>query len=370
MITAEEIQIDKNLLVAWLNEKRPVTILDIRPLKEREEWKIPGSIHADVYEKLKGNDRQALAEVRLDNQHPVVTVCAAGKMSLRAAEQLRQNGFDAWSLEGGMKAWNFAWNTATLLLPGVKIIQVRRSSKGCFSYIVGSKNEAMVIDAALDPHVYLELAKANGWSIKYVTDTHIHADYVSRSRELAKISQAKHLLLDETTVTFSFTPVKNGERIKVGDAILEVMHTPGHTLESTSFRLGDDMVFTGDTLFVDGVGRPDLKADPDEAISRSKLLYASLHRLLKLNPKTFVLPAHLSSAVPFDDQLITETIGNLKGKLDVLNLHEDAFVQYTTSRIPPTPPNYVTIASLNKRGEYEGYSPADLEAGANRCAIA
>jgi hypothetical protein len=92
--------------------------------------------------------------------------------------------------------------------------------------------------------------------------------------------------------------------------------------------------------------------------------------LLTLNPKTLVLPAHLATAVPFDGKLISATIESLKSKLDMLKLTESEFVKYTTSRIPPTPPNYLTIAGLNKQGSYEGYLPADLEAGANRCAIA
>jgi hypothetical protein len=83
-----------------------------------------------------------------------------------------------------------------------------------------------------------------------------------------------------------------------------------------------------------------------------------------------VLPAHLATAVPFNGKLIAETIGSLKQKLNMLKLSEDEFVKYTTSRIPPTPPNYLTIASLNKQGSYDGHVPADLEAGANRCAIA
>src|SRR5688572_772751 len=357
---AEDFKIDVSTLTRWFNISMPVTVLDVRGKSDREEWSIPGSIHADVYDKLKADDEHALDEVKLDERKPIVTVCAAGKMSLKAAEILRRKGFDAFSLEGGMKSWNFAWNTAELALGDVKIIQVRRSAKGCLSYIVGSKNEAVVIDASLHPQVYLDLAKANGWTIKYVTDTHVHADYLSRTRDLAKASTATHVLIDKADVEYSYSQIENGDHLEFGDAMLEVVHSPGHTLESTSFRLGDKVIFTGDTLFVDGVGRPDLKATQDEAIKRSKLLYDSLQRILKLNPDTKVLPAHLATAVPFDNQIITESVGNLLSKLDILRLDEDQFVIHTTSRIPPTPPNYQTIASLNKRGSYEGYNPADL----------
>jgi glyoxylase-like metal-dependent hydrolase (beta-lactamase superfamily II)/rhodanese-related sulfurtransferase len=369
-MTIEEIKIEVGTLARWLTDKRHVTILDVRPKAERKEWSIPGSIHADVYDKLKVNDPNALNYLNLDKSNPVVTVCAEGKTSLKAAEILKQQGFDVYSLEGGMKAWNFAWNTSEITLHGVKIIQERRSSKGCLSYILGSEDEAIVIDAALDPQVYLDLATSNGWSINYVTDTHVHADYLSRTRELAKAALAKHILIDSATVEYPFTPLKNGEYVEFGNALLQAVHTPGHTLESTTFRLGDDAVFTGDTLFVDGVGRPDLKADQDEAMKRATLLYQSLHQLLKLNPKTLVLPAHLATAVSFDGKLIAETIEILKGKLDMLRLNEKEFVDYTLSHIPPAPPNFLTIANLNKQGSYEGYSPLELEAGANRCAVA
>lgn len=368
-MTIEDLKIDVKTVANWLTNKIPVTILDVRPKAEREEWSIPGSIHADVYEKLKSGDQHVFDDLKIEKSHPIVTVCAAGKTSLIAAELLQQKGYEVYSLVGGMKAWNFAWNIAETTFHDAKVIQVRRSAKGCLSYIIGSEGEAIVIDASLDPQVYLDLAKANDWSIKFVTDTHIHADYLSRTRELAKVSSAKHILIDKASVEYPFTPVKNGDQIKLGNASLEVIHTPGHTLESTSFRLAD-AVFTGDTLFVDGVGRPDLKADQDEAMKRSKLLYHSLNQLLSLNPNTWIFPAHLAQAVPFDNNLVAETIKTLKNKLDLLKLDEAEFVNYTLSRIPPTPPNYLTIATLNKQGSYDGYTPSELEAGANRCAIA
>ena len=367
MIT-EDLKIDVRTLAKWLNEKKSVTILDVRPKSEREEWAIPGSIHVDVYDKLRANDQHALNGLKLEELEPVVTVCAGGKTSLKAAEILKEKGYDVYSLEGGMKAWNFAWNIAAIKFQDVKIIQIRRSAKGCLSYLIGSGEEAIVIDASLDPQVYLELAKKNGWTIKFVTDTHIHADYLSRTGELAKASRAKHILIDKANVDYSFTPIKNGDRLEFGKAIVEVIQTPGHTLESTSFRLGADAVFTGDTLFVDGIGRPDLKADQDETLKKSKLLYHSLHQLKSLNPNTLVFPAHFSKAVPFDNMLVSETLENLI-TLDLLKLGEADFLNHTMSHIPPTPPNYLTIAALNKQGSYEGYTPAELEAGANHCAI-
>ena len=119
---AEDIKIDVEKLSEWLSKKRPVTILDVRPKHEREEWSIPGSSHADVYERLKANDPDVFKNIELP-QAPVVTVCAAGKTSLKAAEQLRQKGFDVYSLEGGMKAWNFAWNTAEQEFENFRVIQ-------------------------------------------------------------------------------------------------------------------------------------------------------------------------------------------------------------------------------------------------------
>lgn len=102
----DDLKIDASTLAKWLHDKKPVTVLDIRPIAQLVEGTIPGSTHANVYDKLKANDRHAFDMITLDEQVPVVTVCGAGGLSLTAAEILRQKGFQAYSLEGGMKAWN------------------------------------------------------------------------------------------------------------------------------------------------------------------------------------------------------------------------------------------------------------------------
>lgn len=362
IITVKELQ-------EKLSKHENVFILDVRPEDQRKEWKIADSVHVDAYKQLNAGDETALDIVDLPHDSTVVTVCAAGRTSLLACKLLQRKGVHAYSLEGGMKAWNYAWNTAELSVEDVKIIQVRRAAKGVLSYVVGSRDEAIVIDATLDPKVYQAIAKDNGWKIKLVTDTHVHADYVSRTRDLATATDAKHLLIDKAKVEFPYSTVADGESIKFGNAKLEVIHTPGHTWESTTFKLGDSAIFTGDTLFVDSVGRPDLKADSAEGIEKAKALYKSLTHLLSLSGDIVVLPAHASNAIAFDDKLIGDTIKVVRSRGNVINLTEAEFADYTSSKLPPTPPNYLAIATINKKGSYEGQVLADLEAGGNHCAI-
>src|SRR5216684_2879267 len=125
--------IDVETLRTWLEERRPVTVLDVRPTVERAEWAIPGSIHIDAYDALKAHNPAALAGVDVPSDVPVVAVCAAGKTSLIAAEQLAARGIEALSLEGGMKAWSLAWNIAEVPVASdtVHVFQVRRAGKGC-----------------------------------------------------------------------------------------------------------------------------------------------------------------------------------------------------------------------------------------------
>ncbi len=363
--------INVETLRTWLEEGRPVTVLDIRPVHEREEWSIPGSMHIDAYNALKANDPKALAGVELPGDLPVVAVCAAGKTSLVAAQQLQTCGIEALSLEGGMKAWSLAWNIAELSLPGsqVRVIQVRRTGKGCLSYLIGTGNTAVVIDASLDPQVYLDLARDYGWQIERVLDTHIHADHLSRSRQLAQMSGAMLFLPHQTRVSFPFTPVFDGDTFEIGPSVLTALRTPGHTSESTCYLLDKHVLFTGDTLFPTGVGRPDLAADAVEARRRASDLYTSLQNLLALPPETQVLPGHTGTPVAFDSDPIASTLAGIKEQVGVIHETREVFMQQILGRIPPTPPNYERIVRLNEEGVLPERDVTELEAGANRCAI-
>ncbi len=358
-------------LRVWLEEGRPVTILDVRPTAERAEWAIPGSIHVDAYNALKAHDPAALAAVDVPSDIPVVTVCAAGKTSQIAAEQLAARGREACSLDGGMKAWSLAWNTAEVPVHAsdVRIIQVRRTGKGCLSYLIGAGEEAMVIDASLDPQVYLDLARSHGWQITSVFDTHIHADHLSRSRQLAQMSGAKLFLPDQQRVSFPFTAMRDGDTLATPHLMLTALHTPGHTPESTCYLLNNAILFTGDTLFPTSIGRPDLHADEQETRARSSFLYHSLHKLLALPSETLVLPGHASQPVPFDGKQVGARLAEIDEQVGILHTTQTVFVETLLRLLPPTPPNYERIVRLNEAGKVPDGDVTELEAGANRCAI-
>ncbi len=365
------ITIEADELRELLDRHSAVTVLDIRPLPERAEWAIPDSQHFDAYEALKAGDPDALAGLEFPAGAPVVTVCAGGQTSLTAAEQLRARGIAARSLAGGMKSWSLSWNAAELPLPisDTGVIQVRRTGKGCLSYLVGSEGEAAVIDPSLDPEIYIDLARRHEWTITHILETHIHADHLMRSRFLAARTGATLHLPATDRVAYPFTSVRDGDILDIGGATLRVLFTPGHTPESMSYLVDREAVLTGDTLFLNGVGRPDLEASPIETRERAHMLYRSLQRLLALPPETIVLPGHTNAPIAFDQTPLRATISEVRERVELLRAEEDAFVTTLLGRIPATPPNHHRIVALNEAGAFPDGDPTDLEAGANRCAV-
>ncbi len=170
-------------------------------------------------------------------------------------------------------------------------------------------------------------------------------------------------------VSFEYAPLNDGDTVRVGSAGLRVLHTPGHTPESACYLLDDCALFTGDTLFLAAVGRPDLEATTEQSESRAHVLHASLQRLLALPPETVILPAHTSEPVAFDGRPISATLEEVQERTSLLRETEETFVSQILARLPPTPPNHHRIVALNEAGTLPD-DPTELEAGANRCAVA
>lgn len=364
-------QIEVETLREWLDAREPVTVLDVRADEDRAQWAVPGSIHVNAYAALRAGQPGGLAKATLPSDRPIVTVCNAGRMSQIAADFLSERGFDVRSLTGGMKAWSLAWNTARVPTKddGITVIQVRRTGKGCLSYVVMSNSDAAVLDASLPVHVYEDIARSHGARIRRVIETHIHADHLSRARQLADRSGAQLLLPQQERVAFPFTAVRDGDEIAIGNATLVARHTPGHTLESMSYVLTDNAVFTGDTLFTKGVGRPDLHADAAGARDRARALFQSLQAIRTLGPQVIVLPAHTSEPIAFDGRPVMSRMSSIDKWLEDWLRSEASFVDRLVSRLPETPPNFGRIVELNERGEIPDVDVTELEAGANRCAV-
>jgi glyoxylase-like metal-dependent hydrolase (beta-lactamase superfamily II)/rhodanese-related sulfurtransferase len=361
--------ITSDALRQMLSSGDAVNIIDIRPANERAEWFIPGSIHVDVYDKLKQNDATAFDDIHPDASIPVVAVCAGGKTSLIAAEMLKRKGYNAYSLQDGMKGWSLAWNTAYQPFNKFEIWQIRRTGKGCLSYIIASNKDALIVDASLPLEVYTRLIQQHDLSVKYVIETHIHADHLSRSKELAQHFQIPLHLPVPNKVQFEFKPIEAGTTFSIGSVTFQSIPTPGHTLESFSFYIDNSILITGDTIFTNGIGRPDLKANEKESKEKARLLYQSLQKLLSLPDEVFMLPAHTNKPVGFDNIMIKITIGEAKKDILILQNDEKEFVHSLLQRIPPTPPNFLSITEKNIIGDYQDINPVDLEAGANRCAV-
>jgi glyoxylase-like metal-dependent hydrolase (beta-lactamase superfamily II)/rhodanese-related sulfurtransferase len=367
-ITADELR-------RALERHEPLTVLDVRPSAERSEWTIPGSRHVDAYAELwRGESAQLeAAAATLPRDKPIVTVCARGRTSMLAARVLEDLGFRVTSLTGGMGAWTLAWNTANVPLPAdaaAAIVQVRRTGKGCLSYVIGSGDEAAVVDPSVEPDVYMKIAESRGWRIVAVLDTHVHADHVSRAYELADLTGSRVYLPEQKRVLLAFTPLADGHPLSIGRSVITALSTPGHTLESMCFKIDETALCTGDTLFLEGVGRPDLKAEGDGSARRAVLLYRSLRdRVLPLDDRLVVLPAHASEPIAFDGIPHARPLAEVRRAIALTDFDEQTFMANVLSRIPPNPPNHLRIVQINEGHEPVPEDVLELEAGANRCAI-
>ncbi|MDH3627717.1 MAG: MBL fold metallo-hydrolase [Acidobacteriota bacterium] len=366
----EEIALDE--LKRRLEDEDRLEIVDIREAAEHEAWHIAGSRNLPVYNALRLQDPSGLVQAAkaLPRDRPLVTVCRAGIMSLQAAAVLRSIGFEAFSLQGGMRGWSEAWSRATVVDTPFRLIQIRRNGKGCLSYMIADGEEVIVVDPCIDAGVYVELADEMGARITQVVETHVHADHISRARALADTTGAALCLPRNDRVTFDYQPIDDEDLLSVGSVSVRAIRTPGHTGESTCYQVGDDWLLSGDTVFVGAVGRPDLEKGDAGARRGAEMLYGSLtERILQLAETVTILPTHHAGEILFDGIPVATTLRELRSELPLLTLDQEAFVGRVVDSLQGKPGNFETIIGINEgRLELGDASPLDLEAGPNRCA--
>ena len=368
----------------------PVTLLDVRDRTEIERWRIEApsiTAHHVPYMKFVAADvTGGVADLLpADVREPVVAVCPHGEASAEVADQLVATGIDAENLAGGMDAWARLYDRIEIAGDAdATLYQYRRPASGCLGYAVVADGEMAVIDplrAFADR--YVDDAAELGATLTHAVDTHVHADHVSGVRALA--ARGATPVLPARAVARGvadgddFETIRDGDELAVGDATLRAVALPGHTTGMTGFAVGGaelrsagdrtesgGTLLTGDSLFLDGVARPDLEEDADPT-EQARDLYTTLtERLRAFADDTPVAPGHTDAGV--ETGAAVAPLGDLGDRLSVFGMDESAFVEHVT-RVGAGPANADRIVAINMgRESVDGDEAFELELGPNNCA--
>lgn len=270
-------------------------------------------------------------------------------------------------------------------------MKVEQIYTGCLAqgaYYIESNGEAIVIDPLREVEPYIRKAELNNAKIKYVFETHFHADFVSGHLDLSKKTGAPIVYGPNANPAFDAIIAKDGQEFKIGDVTLTVLHTPGHTMESTCYLLKDEKgkqagLFSGDTLFIGDVGRPDLAQKVAADLTQEKLaghLFDSLrNKIMTLPDDLIVYPAHGAGSACGKNMSkeTTDTLGNQKKTNYALreNMTKEEFIKEVTTGLVAPPPyfplnvmlniqGYESIDKVLERGQH-ALSPEAFETAAN-----
>ena len=369
------------------SERENIFLLDVREPDEFKQWNIEGSVNIPLG---KLSEEESLNKIPKDKR--IITICPHGNQSTIGKYILERYGYKASSLEGGLKSWSSTFENAANeydINESVKmrLFQFRRIGKGCMSYLLYSANQssAVVIDPVYPIEDYLKKSSEVAVKIAIIIDTHQHADHVSAAKELAIRTGATYYQSGYE----NYESRAKGDRQILDDSIIEigkikikVKYTPGHTPGSISLLVSDEdddfsvnnnkyskLLFTGDTLFVNGIGRPDLRDNAKEFASN---LYDTLHnKLFNLPEDVIVLPAHFDRDLQ-SDKIVSCTIKEVERKgREFLDLDKKGFIDKVSNQVILTPSNFKEIIAINA-----GIKPIpvvndiyELEIGPNRCSI-
>lgn len=350
-------------------DSEDLIVLDIRHESAYEEWHIPGSQNIDVYDELDSDPHAAAAALSsLPTDREVVTVCAVGHRSQQATDLLRERGYDAKTLVDGMQGWARVHRSAPLPTTDAEIVQVARPGTGCLSYVIRSEGEALVVDPSQYTQVYEKLLTQEGTALTGVLETHAHADHVSGAAALAATYDVPYYLHpDDAGDRSDTTALTDGQEVTVGSTNLTILHTPGHTDGSVTVDVGGDVLLTGDTLFLESVGRPDLDDERQGAVEqRARTLHHSLQRILTQTDGDRVLPAHMTGT---PSPPVSAPLGEIRQHNELLEAPADEFVSQVTQDMPEKPANHDRIKKANLDQLTLDESDArQLEVGPNQCA--
>jgi glyoxylase-like metal-dependent hydrolase (beta-lactamase superfamily II)/rhodanese-related sulfurtransferase len=376
-------QIPPQELAERLDRGEALQVLDVRaPEKVERGHIVLGAeleFHAQPNSKLFAMpDVNAL---QLDASRPIAVVCNHGNSSKKATAFLREHGFQAYSVIGGMAAWETVYVARSLSpTPSLShVVQLDRVGKGSLSYVLVSDGDAVIVDPGRQLARYDDLLAKLSATPAAVVDTHVHADYVSGARGAAERWHVPYFLHPDDAVSpydsrpgkLAYQPLRDGDTIAFGHATLRAVHVPGHTLGSVALVADEGLALTGDFLFVQSIGRPDLGGKSE---AWAKLLWQSLERVRQSWPgELLILPAHYASeserradravAARFDVIAATNPVASIQDQ------HQ--FLEWIADHQASFPDAYRTIKEANLGlAELSDADAEVLESGPNQCAIA
>jgi glyoxylase-like metal-dependent hydrolase (beta-lactamase superfamily II)/rhodanese-related sulfurtransferase len=386
----EEITVDE--FYQRISRPSDILLLDVRNDRDFENWRIesrhtPETMHVP-YIIFAEDGPEALEELpeltAVPDDREIIAVCAKGGASDFVASILRDEGKRAVNLIDGMIAWGNYYRVRTVVEEATyQIYQVDRVARGCLSHVLISNGQAAIIDPLRHVEHYQKLLDEKGARLAMLLDTHAHADHISGAPELARQSGAPYYLhpydaihpFDMLPAVIDYEMLDDGQKLSLGELTIEVIHTPGHTLGQVNFLVtepsGQAYVFTGDNIFLQSFGRPDLGGQGE---AWAPIVYDTIFRKMKekVADDTWLLPGHYANPSEANAEgVYIKRMADLWQENSGLQFaNRDHFIAYVLTHLPQMPEQYIEIKRVNiglsQPNEQEA---SELELGKNVCAL-
>jgi len=362
-------------LFQWLTDKEDILVLDVRNQKDFSRFQVESPYSFDMenvsyYDFMEIEDESV---AKVPKGRAVRIVCAKEGSAKYVGEILVKHGFDdVRYLTGGIKTWG------NLLVPkAVKegddysLYQFIRPGKASCSYGICAGGEMMIVDPSRNVDFYIDFAKSKNCSITKTFETHLQADYIAGSREIAEKTGAEFIGgvdFDGTAAGHTAAIDNKIYEFSKGGPDVKLLFTPGHTPGSLTFIVDDTYMISGDTVFIQSIGRPDLGGQVDQW---AVLLFNTLQKVAKLDDSLLVLPGHYMNWEEADEDLIfCLTFRQVKDRnKNVFSMNETDFIQYIKDNMREQPPEYALIRLANANAEqYDIDKQEELDLGKNECA--
>ena len=363
-------------LFEWLCGKPDFVLLDVRNEKEFANWSVEGP-HLCPYINIPYfNFIEDVADsiAMIPKGQKIRVVCSKEGSAKYVAEQLMQNGIeDVGYLKDGIVGWGNALIPRKVNSDGdYELYQCIRPGKASCSYMLIADGDAFVFDPSRNVEVYTKLAESKGAKVLRSFDTHRQADYISGC-QLLKAATGCTITVNKQDfdgADFDYESVKDGNTYSCGGVEIKAIHTPGHTMGSTSFLIDGKFLLSGDTIFIKSAGRPDLGGKWEEW---SRVLYLTLFvKMRDLDDDLIVLPGHFVEWNEANDQfLFAEKLGILKQRVDAYQMNNELqFKAFVQDNMRQQPGIYTEIRRVN--GGWLKPSPEEadtMDLGKNECSV-